>query len=138
MWADMALKQGEHFNISAAVLEKRDDRERNARALWDTLMKYKSQGQGGQAEVHNFALGNVWGLAVVAFVFGQASYGKGGAAQPQGGMVPPKRPFEGGAQTSGPPGKKRKGGDGRKKCFKCNGFGHFIADCPLLKERGSR
>lgn len=69
-----------------------------------------------------------------ALVFAEASYGgKGGAGQPQGGTAPPKRPFEGGAQSSGPPGKRRRGGDSRKKCFRCNGFGHFIADCPLSK-----
>ena len=54
MWADMALKQGDQFDINGAVFAKRDERERSAKSLWDTLMKYKAQ--GSQAEVHDFAI----------------------------------------------------------------------------------
>ena len=38
-------KQGDHFDISSAVFVKTDEAERNAKALCDTLMKCKSQGQ---------------------------------------------------------------------------------------------
>ena len=31
--------------------------------------------------------------------------------------------------------KKKKGNESQRRCYRCNGLGHFKADCPIIKKK---